>query len=175
MTSSDQRFAATLTRVGLPLTLVFAGVLTLAAGTARVLAEALVGAGVEPSTAVVVAVSGAGVVPLLIVGGLLLSHDPSRSTRRLTASGLTLMGTAVVAHAVTAPTGPGAAVVAVWYLFGLVVALTGVGQAAQGTVPIARDSGVPLSVLAQSSDRGVEDYPTDGGENDEDLNFPLDK
>ena len=174
MTPGDDGIASTVTRVGIPLALVFAGVLTLAAGAARVLADAFVGMGLDPGAAVVAALVGAGVIPPLVVGGLLVSHSPGRRARRIAAAGLALMGVAVVTYAVRVPSGTRAVVVAGGYLLGLLVALTAVGRAAMRTRPVARGSSSRLPAFSWAADRNDAAYPTDGGEAEDDLKFPLD-
>lgn len=163
--------------------LLFVGTVVAAPGLVRVTAQALEFAGVATATSLWFAIAVAGLAVPLVGAGLLRSVPSSRRLRAVGATGVCLAALAVAAYLVAVPPGsattPGGTltVVLLVYVTGALLALwspiVAAGFAADGRRE--RAAGSSTFVRDRSPVRPAGRVPADGGEDEQQLAFLLDR
>lgn len=159
-------------RLGVALGTLVAGIVVFTTGAAKVGADAVRTLGVAPDFAVVVAGGGAAVLPLVVVGAVLVTVEADRRFQRIALGGgtLALGGIGIAAVSPTSVVNP--VVIGLYGLGSLLLLWSLVG----GVLAVTRSRSGSDRPTVEYTRTGPTDaaLPSDGGEEDDDLEFPLD-
>ncbi len=172
-------------RLYLGTALLFVGAAVAAPGLVRVTAGGLVAVGFAESTALSLGIALAGVA-FPVAGAGLLARIPAGPRLRAAAGGGVLLSTVAVAAFVAfvppaslADPGPAVVLLAGAYALGALAALFGpvvaAGLAAGATGPTDRGRSTPAFVRDSTAGPPGRRVPADGGDEGEQLGFPLDE
>lgn len=159
-------------RLGVALGTLLAGIVVFSSGAAKVGADALRATGVAPDFAVVVAGAVAAVLPLVVVAAVLVTIEAERPFQRIAFAGAIVAVGGIAVAAVTPAPFATPVVVGLYGLGSLLLLSALVG----GILAVSRSRSDLDRPMVEYTRTGSTDrvLPSDGGEEDDDLEFPLD-
>lgn len=169
-----------LVRFGGGFGVLLAGLVVLASGTANVAVRGIGALGIAPGTTREIGYAIGAVIPLVVLAGVSTTIDTETRYRRLVFVAIAV-ATGGIAVGLGTSAGVDDAVVTGLYGLGVAVATVtlfhgGLESIRSNRTPSARPStGYERNRVADRSRPGDGSLPADGGDEDEDLEFPLDE